>query len=205
VGTKANAALLMNDLNGESGLFFVFHDLSIRIEGVFRLKFTLIDLEGSQGLVQKSHAVTTVFSDPFTVFTPKSFPGMSDSSDLSKTFAAQGLKIPIRKDRTKILSSIKKEGPSTSGARSNIQEPTPEAIADSNQSGIDDEEDSVSNLTPIEKQESTKSLSNQELPLENPTKRARTDSMASLPETLTGISSQLPLEGKPSDGVQHTG
>ena len=113
IGTKVNSAVLMNDLDGKPGLFFVFHDLSIRIEGVFRLKFSLIDVEGSQGLVQKSHVAASVFSEPFTVFTPKAFPGMSDSSDLSKAFAAQGLKIPIRKDRIKILS-MKKSTPSSS-------------------------------------------------------------------------------------------
>ena len=43
-----------------------------------------------------------IFSDAFTVYPAKKFPGMTESSDLSITFARQGLKIPIRKEtRTK--------------------------------------------------------------------------------------------------------
>lgn len=38
------------------------------------------------------------FSDPFQVFSAKKFPGVIESTDLSKTFASQGIKIPIRKD-----------------------------------------------------------------------------------------------------------
>lgn len=38
------------------------------------------------------------FSEPFTVFSAKRFPGVIESTGLSRTFAAQGIKIPIRKD-----------------------------------------------------------------------------------------------------------
>ena len=39
-----------------------------------------------------------VFSDDFQVFSAKKFPGVVDSTPLSKAFAKQGIKIPIRKD-----------------------------------------------------------------------------------------------------------
>jgi hypothetical protein len=38
------------------------------------------------------------FSDKFQVFSAKKFPGVIESTALSKCFAAQGIKIPIRKD-----------------------------------------------------------------------------------------------------------
>jgi hypothetical protein len=38
------------------------------------------------------------FSDPFTVYSAKKFPGVVESTHLSKCFATQGIKIPIRKD-----------------------------------------------------------------------------------------------------------
>lgn len=38
------------------------------------------------------------FSESFNVFSAKKFPGVCESTPLSKTFAAQGIKIPIRKD-----------------------------------------------------------------------------------------------------------
>lgn len=38
------------------------------------------------------------FSDVFQVFSAKKFPGVIESTALSKCFATQGIKIPIRKD-----------------------------------------------------------------------------------------------------------
>jgi len=42
--------------------------------------------------------LATAFSDVFTVWSAKKFPGVKESTALSKGFAAQGVKIPIRKD-----------------------------------------------------------------------------------------------------------
>lgn len=42
--------------------------------------------------------LASVFSEPFQVFSAKKFPGVIESTDLSKAFAEQGIKIPIRKD-----------------------------------------------------------------------------------------------------------
>jgi hypothetical protein len=38
------------------------------------------------------------YSDPFQVFSAKKFPGVIESTPLSKAFATQGIKIPIRKE-----------------------------------------------------------------------------------------------------------
>ena len=38
------------------------------------------------------------FSEVFTVYSAKKFPGVVESTPLSKCFATQGIKIPIRKD-----------------------------------------------------------------------------------------------------------
>lgn len=38
------------------------------------------------------------FSDSFTVYSAKKFPGVCESTPLSKCFATQGIKIPIRKE-----------------------------------------------------------------------------------------------------------
>jgi hypothetical protein len=35
-------------------------------------------------------------SNSFTVFSAKKFPGMIESTELSKAFAAQGIRIPVR-------------------------------------------------------------------------------------------------------------
>ena len=42
--------------------------------------------------------LASVFSNVFQVFSAKKFPGVIESTALSKCFATQGIKIPIRKD-----------------------------------------------------------------------------------------------------------
>lgn len=46
----------------------------------------------------KVPVLASCFSDVFTVYSAKKFPGVVESTPLSKCFAAQGIKIPIRKD-----------------------------------------------------------------------------------------------------------
>ncbi|KAK9361752.1 velvet factor-domain-containing protein [Lipomyces starkeyi] len=43
----------------------------------------------------------TCFSNPFRVYIAKRFPGVIESTELSRCFAMQGIKIPIRKDQKK--------------------------------------------------------------------------------------------------------
>ena len=38
------------------------------------------------------------YSEPFQVYSAKKFPGVIESTPLSRSFAAQGIKIPIRKE-----------------------------------------------------------------------------------------------------------
>lgn len=42
--------------------------------------------------------LASCFSEVFNVYSAKKFPGVCESTALSKTFATQGIKIPIRKD-----------------------------------------------------------------------------------------------------------
>ena len=59
-----------------------------------------------QGLNTGSAPVlASTFSDVFQVFSAKKFPGVIESTSLSKCFATQGIKIPIRKDGPKALSN----------------------------------------------------------------------------------------------------
>ncbi|KAI1292577.1 hypothetical protein EDD11_008714 [Mortierella claussenii] len=76
----------------ESG-FFVFPDLSVRMEGTYRLKFCLYEMVGKD-----VHFCAYVISDPLVVYSAKKFPGMEESTLLSQYFAEQGLKIRIRKE-----------------------------------------------------------------------------------------------------------
>jgi hypothetical protein len=61
--------------------------------------------ESSNGAPVINHGsapvLASVFSEPFQVFSAKKFPGVIESTQLSKCFALQGIKIPIRKDGVK--------------------------------------------------------------------------------------------------------
>jgi hypothetical protein len=46
----------------------------------------------------KAQVLAACFSEVFTVYSAKKFPGVVESTPLSKCFATQGIKIPIRKD-----------------------------------------------------------------------------------------------------------
>ncbi|KAI7856618.1 velvet factor-domain-containing protein [Circinella umbellata] len=86
----------------ELGIYFVFHDLSLRSEGRFRLIFSLIDIGSSDYKILNtdsiSHVLTATKSDAFTAFTAKNFPGVVPPTQLSQCFARQGIKIPTRRD-----------------------------------------------------------------------------------------------------------
>ncbi|KAI8599993.1 velvet factor [Dissophora ornata] len=61
------------DSGTESG-FFVFPDLSVRMEGTYRLKFSLYEMVG-----RDVHFCAHVISDPLVVYSAKKFPGMEGS------------------------------------------------------------------------------------------------------------------------------
>ncbi|RUS29076.1 velvet factor-domain-containing protein [Jimgerdemannia flammicorona] len=99
MGSLVSSPSLLKNPEGEQGLYFAFPDLSIRTEGRYTLKFSLMKLGSNDFLADtRSIIITQAFSHPFTVYSAKKFPGMTESTELSKTFARQGLKIPIRND-----------------------------------------------------------------------------------------------------------
>ena len=81
------------DTSGVEGQFFIFPDLSVRMEGTYRLKFTLYRVVDNE----IRYCATTI-SCNYSVYPAKKFPGMEGSTALFKCFAEQGLKVRIRKD-----------------------------------------------------------------------------------------------------------
>lgn len=128
IGNCAGSAFRLHDTKERIGIWFVMQDLSVRTEGSFRyvkavwatnlglfplllsnqnirLRFSFVDVKPTAE--QKGDApvktgrapiLASVFSDVFQVYSAKKFPGVCDSTDLSKCFATQGIKIPIRKE-----------------------------------------------------------------------------------------------------------
>ncbi|KAG4414036.1 hypothetical protein IFR04_012852 [Cadophora malorum] len=110
IGSLAASAFRLTDPDDRIGIWFVLQDLSIRTEGQFRLRFSFVNVgvpvsptnpSSASGLSpNKTSApvLASCFSDIFTVYSAKRFPGVVESTPLSKCFATQGIKIPIRKD-----------------------------------------------------------------------------------------------------------
>ncbi|KAF9551652.1 hypothetical protein EC957_006545 [Mortierella hygrophila] len=85
------------DLDGRTThIWFAFNMLSIRTEGVFKLRFTLCDVMQMKGTTTK--ILYQVFSDPIHVQSPKKFLGACDNNDLANHLNKYSIRIPSRKD-----------------------------------------------------------------------------------------------------------
>ncbi|KAH8762807.1 velvet factor-domain-containing protein [Hyaloscypha finlandica] len=112
IGSLAASAFRLTDPDDRIGIWFVLQDLSVRTEGNFRLRFSFVNVgvsaspttsNGTPGTMTavntgKAPVLAACFSEVFTVYSAKRFPGVVESTPLSKCFATQGIKIPIRKD-----------------------------------------------------------------------------------------------------------
>ncbi|RHZ53785.1 hypothetical protein Glove_437g43 [Diversispora epigaea] len=104
MGHCTSSAYVLNNNMGQQGIYFIFQDLSVRTEGSFTLKFSFCDVKellvrSLNGFPNTRGSVAAeVYSAPFKVYSAKKFPGMTESTALSKAFAKQGIKIPIRKE-----------------------------------------------------------------------------------------------------------
>lgn len=88
--------------------YFIFPDLSVRHEGRFRLSFSLYEelknpIDEDSGFPRSSDQAQVthrleVRSSPFTVYSAKKFPGLTESTSLSRMVAEQGCRVRIRRD-----------------------------------------------------------------------------------------------------------
>ncbi|ESZ95703.1 hypothetical protein SBOR_3923 [Sclerotinia borealis F-4128] len=106
------------DRPNEAG-YFIFPDLSVRHEGQYKLSFNLYeetkeendtDIEPSnESSMRKMSSAAAdaessfdwrmeLKSEQFTVYSAKKFPGLTESTDLSRTVAEQGCRVRIRRD-----------------------------------------------------------------------------------------------------------
>ena len=121
-GTPIDTAEYYTDLDGKNISVFIFPDVSIRagkhfqlytLQGrEYRLKFKLFRLG-----MERCYSIHSLFSRPFRVYQPVSFPGKLSMlslcifivvSDLSRHFAEQGAKINVRgSNKNEKLAEIK--------------------------------------------------------------------------------------------------
>ncbi|KAK6205832.1 hypothetical protein LQW54_008217 [Pestalotiopsis sp. IQ-011] len=110
IGSLVSSGNRLDDVDGKVGVWFVLQDLSVRTEGWFRLRFSFacVGVPNTTGNMQTSDPLKVntgkipilaqCYSEPFQVYSAKKFPGVCESTPLSKCFANQGIKIPIRKE-----------------------------------------------------------------------------------------------------------
>ncbi|KAK2005755.1 hypothetical protein LZ32DRAFT_128918 [Colletotrichum eremochloae] len=93
VGTVCSSLHKFKDPNSHDTGYFVFGDLSVKFEGHFKLQFVLYEMRGSEFIM-----CTTVESDPFQVHSQRTFPGMAESTYLTRHLSDQGCRLRLRKD-----------------------------------------------------------------------------------------------------------
>lgn len=100
-GTVVSSLYSLKDTDNSQGGFFVFGDLSVRKEGFYRLEFTLYELKLGD---RECWMLNRVLSDRFQVFSQKEFPGMAESTFLTRSFSDQGVRLRLRKDSRSITT-----------------------------------------------------------------------------------------------------
>ncbi|KAH8904477.1 hypothetical protein BR93DRAFT_971001 [Coniochaeta sp. PMI_546] len=101
LGTIVSSLYSLKDTDNSVGGFFVFGDLSVKCEGTYRLEFTLFELKMPD---KWCWYLASVRSDPFTVYAQKYFPGMAESTFLTRSFSDQGVRLRLRKDSRSITT-----------------------------------------------------------------------------------------------------
>ncbi|KAJ2956190.1 hypothetical protein NQZ79_g7914 [Umbelopsis isabellina] len=115
-GSVVSSLYHLKDIDNADAGFFVFPDLSVRMEGNYRLKLSLFEIIGKEVFHCKS-----IITHIFVVYSAKRFPGMEESTFLSRSFADQGLKLRIRKEiRVRRKQSKRKESQSDGSGRKHI-------------------------------------------------------------------------------------
>lgn len=100
IGSLSASAFKLTDPDNKIGVWFILQDLSVRTEGSFRLKMNFVNVGDGTGLnTGVAPVLASAFSEVFQVYSAKKFPGVIESTPLSKCFATQGIKIPIRRDK----------------------------------------------------------------------------------------------------------
>lgn len=102
-GTLVSSLHRLKDTDNQDGAFFVFGDLSVKLEGTFRLQFNLYEIRANE-----CFHIQAIQSDPFPVYSTKNFQGMSESTFLTRSFSDQGVRLRLRKEPRTLL---RKRGP----------------------------------------------------------------------------------------------
>lgn len=103
-GNTCTSGHVVKDDRGVHNMMFCLNDISVKKEGSYRLKFCLFKLNTSTGDVEN---LTSICSQPFTTYSGRHFPGMSESTSMTRLLVDAGVRLRLRKE-SKAMSTKKK-------------------------------------------------------------------------------------------------
>lgn len=101
-GTVVSSLHRLKDTDNQDGGFFVWGDLSVKLEGHFRFRFILFE-------IFEDHVwyIKDIVSNPFPIYSSKNFPGLPETTFLTRSFGDQGIKVRVRKEHR---NQVRKRG-----------------------------------------------------------------------------------------------
>lgn len=103
-GNACTSGHVVKDDHGIHNMMFCLNDISVKKEGTYRLKFCLFKLNTTTGDVEN---LTSICSQPFTTYSGRHFPGMSESTSMTRLLVDAGVRLRLRKE-SKAMSTKKK-------------------------------------------------------------------------------------------------
>ncbi|PSR75852.1 velvet factor-domain-containing protein, partial [Coniella lustricola] len=94
-GNTCTSGHVVKDDRGVHNMMFCLNDISIKKEGTYRLKFSLFKLNTSTG---EAENLASISSQPFTTFSGRHFPGMSESTSMTRLLVDAGVRLRLRKE-----------------------------------------------------------------------------------------------------------
>lgn len=93
IGAQTSSLCRLKDHQNQDGGFFIFGDLTATASGKYKLRFSIFEFQrnGCQLLKETE-------SNVFEVMSAKKFPGMQESTVLSRIFSDQGVRLRLRKE-----------------------------------------------------------------------------------------------------------
>lgn len=89
------------DLSGRAAIYFVFSDLSVKLEGLFRPRYRFFDLFSRCEWSADVPVLAECWGGVFAVYSTKEFPGLKASSELTKHLNRWGIRVNIRETERK--------------------------------------------------------------------------------------------------------
>lgn len=126
-GTTASSLHRVKGFDNQDIAIFVFPDLTIKAEGTYRLHFVLMVMEESpEADVGTWLSITDCYSTEFTVHSARAYPGMAESTPLTRSFADQGVRLRLRKDSRQLTTKKQNHHTAARIGQKRVREPSPD-------------------------------------------------------------------------------